>query len=45
MIPVSAEKLREIGEAIFKANGLSPKKAEFLVDTLIEANLTGHDSH
>ena len=45
MIPVSAEKLREMGESIFKANGLSPEKAEFLVDTLIEANLTGHDSH
>ena len=45
MITVPSEKLRSIGEAIFKAKGLNKEKAEFLVDTLIEANLTGHDSH
>jgi len=45
MISIPPEKLRRIGEAIFKAQGLNPEKTQYLVDTLIEANLTGHDSH
>jgi uncharacterized oxidoreductase len=45
MVSIPAEKLRKIGEGIFRAQGLSAERTQFLVDTLIEANLTGHDSH
>ncbi|HDJ21836.1 MAG TPA: Ldh family oxidoreductase, partial [Candidatus Bathyarchaeota archaeon] len=45
MVRVKAERLREIGEAIFTALGLSEEAASFLVETLVEASLTGHDSH
>jgi LDH2 family malate/lactate/ureidoglycolate dehydrogenase len=45
MINVSAERLKKIGNDIFKAQGLTHEKAEFLVETLVEANLTNHDSH
>jgi LDH2 family malate/lactate/ureidoglycolate dehydrogenase len=45
MITVPVEKLRKIGEEIFKVQGLKKEDAEFLVETLVEANLSGHDSH
>ncbi|MEE8354498.1 MAG: Ldh family oxidoreductase [Candidatus Bathyarchaeia archaeon] len=45
MIVVPAERLLKLGKDIFKAQGLAQEKAEFLVETLVEANLTGHDSH
>jgi LDH2 family malate/lactate/ureidoglycolate dehydrogenase len=45
MIVVSAGKLSKLGIDIFKAQGLSREKSEFLVETLVEANLTNHDSH
>ena len=45
MIVVPAERLLKLGNDIFKAQGLAPEKAEFLVETLVEATLTGHDSH
>jgi LDH2 family malate/lactate/ureidoglycolate dehydrogenase len=45
MIVVPAEKLLKLGKDIFKAQGLAPEKAEFLAETLVEANLTNHDSH
>ncbi len=45
MIAVPAERLQQLGEDIFKAQGLAQEKAEFLVETLVEASLTGHDSH
>ncbi|MBC8224085.1 Ldh family oxidoreductase [Candidatus Bathyarchaeota archaeon] len=45
MIVVPPERLHKLGRDIFKAQGLSHEKAEFLVETLVEANLTGHDSH
>jgi LDH2 family malate/lactate/ureidoglycolate dehydrogenase len=45
MIIVSAEKLLKLGIDIFIAQGLSKEKSEFLVETLVEGNLTGHDSH
>jgi uncharacterized oxidoreductase len=45
MITVPVEKLRKIGIDIFMAQGANGSDSEFLVETLIEANLTGHDSH
>jgi len=45
MIIVPADALRELGVKIFAAQGTPDEKARFLVDTLIEANLAGHDSH
>lgn len=45
MIVVPAERLLKLGKDIFKAQGLAQEKADFLVETLVEANLTGHDSH
>ncbi len=45
MIKQPADKLRRLGAAIFAAQGAPQEKAEFVADTIIEANLTGHDSH
>jgi LDH2 family malate/lactate/ureidoglycolate dehydrogenase len=45
MIVLPAEELRELGVRIFTAQGAPEEKARFIVDTLIEANLAGHDSH
>jgi LDH2 family malate/lactate/ureidoglycolate dehydrogenase len=45
MVVISADELRELGLKIFTAQGTPIDKARFLVDTLIEGNLTGHDSH
>ena len=45
MIVVPAERLLQLGKDIFKAQGLAHEKAEFLVETLVEASLTGHGSH
>jgi LDH2 family malate/lactate/ureidoglycolate dehydrogenase len=45
MISIPVAKLRKIGVDIFKAQGARDEDAEFLVETLVEANLTGHDSH
>ena len=45
MIVVRSERLLKLGKDIFKAQGLSDEKARFLSETLVEANLTGHDSH
>ena len=45
MIVVPAERLQKIGRDIFKAQGLSQEKSEFLAETIVESNLTGHDSH
>jgi uncharacterized oxidoreductase len=45
MIVVPAERLLKLGKDIFEAQGLATEKAEFLVETLVEASLTGHDSH
>jgi uncharacterized oxidoreductase len=45
MIVVPAERLLKLGKDIFEAQGLSDEKAKFLTETLVEANLTGHDSH
>ena len=45
MITVQAGKLIQLGIDIFTAQGVSQVDAEFLVDSLVEANLAGHDSH
>ncbi len=45
MIKVQADKITELGIEIFTKQGASLEKATFLVETLVEANLTGHDSH
>ena len=45
MIIQPAAKLRKLGTDIFAAQGLIREKAEFLAETLVEASLTGHDSH
>ena len=45
MVFIPVEELRELGIEIFKTQGASEERARFLVETLVEANLTGHDSH
>jgi LDH2 family malate/lactate/ureidoglycolate dehydrogenase len=45
MVIISADELSELGLEIFEAQGTPSEKARFLVGTLIEGNLTGHDSH
>ena len=42
---ISAENLCHIGCGIFQAAGTPKAPAKELVDALVEANLTGHDSH
>ena len=37
--------LEDLGVQIFTRQGLDRERAEFLAHTLVEANLTGHDSH
>lgn len=41
----SAEELRRLGVAIFEAAGASRANAEGVTESLIGANLAGHDSH
>jgi LDH2 family malate/lactate/ureidoglycolate dehydrogenase len=45
MISVPASRLLRLGVEIFEVQGLPRDKSEFLAETLVEANLTGHDSH
>ena len=45
MIVLPAHELTELGVRIFMAQGTPEETARFLVGTLVEANLTGHDSH
>ena len=45
MIVTQAEGLRELGTQIFHAQGAPEEKAAFVAETLVEGNLTGHDSH
>ena len=45
MIKVQADKLTELGIEIFTKQGVNLEQATFLVETMVEANLTGHDSH
>lgn len=41
----SAERLRELAASIFKAVGTSTEDAAIVADSLVGANLVGHDSH
>jgi LDH2 family malate/lactate/ureidoglycolate dehydrogenase len=41
----SARELQELGIAIFKAAGATPRNAEGVTSSLVSANLAGHDSH
>ena len=41
----SAEQLRTIGASIFSGLGVPVEDAELVSDLLVEANLTGFDSH
>ncbi len=45
MKTVHAQYLKDLGVQIFIKQGLEEERAEFLAHTLVEANLTGHDSH
>jgi LDH2 family malate/lactate/ureidoglycolate dehydrogenase len=45
MIVTEAQGLRELGTQIFTALGAPKAKAAFVSETLVEANLCGHDSH
>jgi uncharacterized oxidoreductase len=45
MFILHSDKLTILGKEIFKAQGLSASNAKFLTKTLVEASLTGHDSH
>ena len=45
MLNYSADRLRAVGRAIFEAAGAPPATAARVADSLVEANLTGHDSH
>lgn len=42
---LSASKLQELGTSIFKALGVPEEDAELVSNLLVEANLTGFDSH
>jgi LDH2 family malate/lactate/ureidoglycolate dehydrogenase len=45
MIIQPASKLMKIGIKIFTSLGLSTENARFVTDTIVEASLSGHDSH
>src|SRR5258707_8809179 len=45
MPKIPAERLGEIGRALFVAAGTPPEEAEIVVRHVIAANLAGHDSH
>ena len=45
MPSIKAERLTEVAMAIFTAAGATRENAEGVVSSLIDANLTGHDSH
>ncbi len=42
---VDADRLRTLGTDIFRAAGAPRNEAELVANLLVEANLTGHDSH
>src|SRR5271156_2456505 len=45
MPKIAAERLTEIGRALFVAAGTPPEEAEIVVRHVVNANLAGHDSH
>ncbi|QQP90135.1 malate/lactate/ureidoglycolate dehydrogenase [Skermanella sp. TT6] len=44
-VTIAAEPLKAVMREIVTAAGSSPREAELVADHLVEANLTGHDSH
>jgi len=44
-VTVHAESLKAVARAIVGRTGSSAREAELVADQLVEANLTGHDSH
>lgn len=45
MLTYSADQMRRVGRTIFLAAGASQENAERVTEALVDANLTGHDSH
>ena len=45
MLTMDARKLAEDARAIFTAAGATQENAEIVTHSLVDANLTGHDSH
>ncbi len=45
MIRIDPNRLRRFSSDIFTAHGLAPEEAQRIAHYLVEANLTGHDSH
>ena len=45
MPKIPAERLIEIGQALFVAAGTPPEEAELVMRHIVGANLVGHDSH
>ena len=45
MPKIEAERLTEIGQALFVAAGTPPEEAEIVMRHVVNANLAGHDSH
>src|SRR5487761_1297658 len=45
MPKIAAERLIEIGQALFEAAGTPPAEAELVMRHIVGANLVGHDSH
>src|SRR5215510_16147657 len=45
MPKIPAERLGEIGRALFVAAGTPPEEAEIVMRHVVAANLAGHDSH
>ena len=45
MPKIAAERLNEIGRALFVAAGTSSEEAEIVMRHVVAANLAGHDSH
>jgi len=44
-VTIRTEPLKAVVRAIVNAAGSSAREADLVADHLIEANLTGHDSH
>jgi uncharacterized oxidoreductase len=42
---LTEEQLRNIGTSIFRAAGVPENIARHVSNSMVEANLTGHDSH
>ena len=45
MPKIAAERLTEIGQALFEAAGAPRAEAELVMRHIVAANLVGHDSH